>query len=102
MCNQPIRSRSAYSIINRKNSIVDKINIQRLKKTLAYLESKQRELKRQHENDTRSIESMIKYLKKDMIDQFQLMQYDIYIEDEMKNTEIFIKSVQNIIDDHSS
>ncbi|QSW88749.1 MULTISPECIES: hypothetical protein [Flavobacterium] len=81
---------------------MDKINIQRLKKTLAYLESKQRELKRQHENDTRSIESMIKYLKKDMIDQFQLMQYDIYIEDEMKNTEIFIKSVQNIIDDHSS
>ena len=50
MCNQPIRSRSAYSIINRKNSIVDKINIQRLKKTLAYLESKQRELKKQHEN----------------------------------------------------
>jgi hypothetical protein len=80
---------------------VDKVSIQRLKKTLAYLESKQRELKRQHQTDTRSIESMIKYLKKDMLEQFSLADYDIYIKNEMKNTETFIRSVKNIIDDHS-
>jgi len=80
---------------------VDKLSIQRLKKTLAYLESKQRELKRQNDNDTRSIESMIKYLKKDMLEQFNLTDYDIYIKNEIKNTETFISSVKNIIDDHS-
>ncbi|GAA3784207.1 hypothetical protein [Flavobacterium ginsengiterrae] len=80
---------------------MDKLSIQRLKKTLAYLESKQRELKRQNDNDTRSIESMIKYLKKDMLEQFNLTDYDIYIKNEIKNTETFISSVKNIIDDHS-
>lgn len=81
---------------------MDKTNIQKLKKTLSYLESKHRELKRQSENDTRSIESMIKYLKKDMLEQFNLTEYDIYIKEEVKNTETFIRSVKNIIDEHSS
>lgn len=81
---------------------MDRLSIQRLKKTLSYLESKQRELKRQNNMDTRSIESMIKYLKKDMLEQFNLTNYDIYIKEEAKNTEIFIKSVKNIIDEHSS
>ncbi|WP_291148225.1 hypothetical protein [Flavobacterium sp. UBA7680] len=45
---------------------------------------------------------MIKYLKKDMLEQFNLTNYDIYIKEEAKNTEIFIKSVKNIIDEHSS
>lgn len=81
---------------------MDKTNIQRLKKTLTYLESKQRELKRQNENDTRSLESMINYLKKDMLEQFALHSYDIYIKDEVVNTETFIRSVRNIIEDHSS
>ncbi len=81
---------------------MDRLSIQRLKKTLSYLESKQRELKRQNNTDTRSIESMIKYLKKDMLEQFNLTNYDIYIKEEAKNTEIFIKSVKNIIDEHSS
>lgn len=80
---------------------MDKINVQRLKKTLAYLESKQRELKRQNENDTRSIESMIKFLKKDMLEQFKLANYDIYLKDEIHNTETFIQSVQSIIDSNS-
>ncbi|SEO67888.1 hypothetical protein SAMN05444671_4147 [Flavobacterium sp. CF108] len=81
---------------------MDKLSIQRLKKTLLYLESKHRELKRQNDSDTRSIESMIKYLKKDMLEQFNLTDYDIYIKEEAKNTEIFIRSVKNIIDEHSS
>lgn len=81
---------------------MDKLSIQRLKKTLSYLESKQRELKRQNNSDTRSIESMIKYLKKDMLEQFNLISYDIYIKEEAKNTEIFIRSVKNIIDEVSS
>jgi hypothetical protein len=80
---------------------VDKINVQRLKKTLAYLESKQRELKRNHETDTRTIESMIKFLKKDMLEQFKLSHYDIYIKNEIHNTETFIQSVQSIIDSNS-
>ncbi|KRD08898.1 hypothetical protein ASE21_13675 [Flavobacterium sp. Root901] len=81
---------------------MDKLCVQRLKKTLTYLESKQRELKRQNDNDTRSIESMIKYLKKDMLEQFNLSDYDIYIKEEAKNTDIFIRSVKNIIDENSS
>jgi phosphotransacetylase len=80
---------------------LDNINVLRLKRTLAYLESKQRELKRQNENDTRSLESMIKYLKKDMLEQFKLTEYDIYIKGEIHNTETFIQSVKSIIDTNS-
>lgn len=76
---------------------MDKLNLQRLKKTLNYLESKHRELRRQQENDTRSLESMIKYVKKDMIEQFKLSEYDLYIAKEAKDTETFIKSVKEII-----
>jgi hypothetical protein len=80
---------------------VEKTNLQRLKKTLDYLQSKQRELERQHLNDTRSIESMIKYLKKDMIDRFRLNDYNISIKQEIKDTKVFIGSVQKIIDINS-
>lgn len=80
---------------------MDKINVLRLKRTLSYLESKQRELKRQNENDTRSLESMIKYLKKDMLEQFKLTDYDVYIKGEINNTETFIQSVKGIIDTNS-
>jgi len=80
---------------------VEKLNIQRLQMTLLYLESKQRELKRQNETDTRSIESMIKYLKKDMIDQYKLMNYHTSIEDDSKNTDSFITAVQNIIESNN-
>lgn len=79
---------------------MDKLNLQRLKKTLNYLESKQRELKRQNEKDTRSIESMIKFLKKDMIEQYKLSDYDLYIKKEVKDTETFIKSVKDIIENN--
>lgn len=80
---------------------MEKLNIQRLKRSLQYLESKQRDLTRQQENDTRSIESMIKYLKKDIIQQFKLTDYDLSIKHEVKNTEIFISSVQKIIEMNS-
>jgi len=80
---------------------VDNSNILRLKRTLAYLESKQRELKRQTETDTRSLESMIKYLKKDMLEQFKLTEYDVYIKGEINNTETFIQSVKSIIESNS-
>lgn len=81
---------------------MDKINVLRLKKTVAYLESKQRELKRNKDSDTRSIESMIKYLKKDMLEQFKLTDYDVYIKGEINNTETFIQSVKSIIDSNSA
>jgi hypothetical protein len=80
---------------------VDNSNVLRLKRTLAYLESKQRELKRQTETDTRSLESMIKYLKKDMLEQFKLTEYDVYIKGEINNTETFIQSVKSIIESNS-
>ncbi|WP_264537402.1 hypothetical protein [Flavobacterium sp. N1736] len=79
---------------------MDKLHLQRLKKTLNYLESKQRELKKNHENDTRSLESMIKFLKKDMIEQYKLSEYDLYIKQEVKDTETFIKSVKDIIENN--
>jgi len=77
---------------------LERINIERLKKALHYLESKQRELKRQDEKDIRSFESVIKYLKKEMIEQFRLLDYDLSIKEEIKNTEVFISTVKNIID----
>lgn len=79
---------------------MDKLNFQRLKKTLNYLESKQRELKKYHENDTRSLESIIKFLKKDMVEQYKLSEYDLYIKQEVKDTETFIKSVKDIIENN--
>lgn len=80
---------------------MEKLNIQRLKKCLQYLESKQRDLKRHQENDTRSFESIIKYLKKDIIDQFKLTDYDFSIKHEIINTENFISSVHKIIETNS-
>ncbi|MCD0471886.1 hypothetical protein [Flavobacterium sp. JAS] len=80
---------------------MEKIHIQRLKRSLQYLESKQRDLKRQQDNDTRSLDSIIKYLKKDIIEQFKLSDYDLSIKHEIKNTETFISSVQKIIETNS-
>ncbi|KQX15363.1 hypothetical protein [Flavobacterium sp. Root420] len=81
---------------------MEKLELQRLKKSLQYLESKQRELKKQQENDTRSHESIIKYLKKDMVHQFQLTDYDASIKQEIKNTDVFIIQVKYIIENNFS
>nr|WP_294779705.1 hypothetical protein [uncultured Flavobacterium sp.] len=78
-----------------------KLNVQRLKETLDYLQSKHRELSKQGENDTRSIESMIKYLKKDMIDQYNLSDHHLSIKKEIKDTDAFIKNVESIIEINS-
>ena len=79
---------------------MEKLQIQRLKKSLQYLESKQRELKRQQGNDTRTIESIIKYLKKDMIQQFTLLDYNASINQEIKDTDTFINQVKEIIENN--
>lgn len=81
---------------------LEKLEIQRLRKSLQYLESKQRELKKQEENDTRSIESIIKYLKKEMVQQFHLTDYDSLIKHQIKNTDVFIIHVKYIIESHFS
>lgn len=88
--------------LNKEHTRLEKLDVQRLKKSLQYLESKQRELKKQQENDTRSIESIIKYLKKDMIQQFNLADFDPLIKHEIKNTEAFIIQVKYIIASHFS
>jgi len=87
-------------IIFKRRKRLEKLMVQRLKKSLDYLKSKQRELKKLNEEDTRTLESIIKYLKKDMIDQYKLNEYDLYIKQDVKNTETFISSVQKIIDDN--
>lgn len=76
---------------------LEKLELQRLKKSLQYLESKQREFKKHQENDTRSVESIIQYLKKDMIHQFKLVDYNPAIKQEIKNTDTFIIHVKYII-----
>lgn len=89
-------------LLNFKEDMeLEKLNIDRLKQTLNYLECKQRELERQGQNDTRSLDSMIKYVKKDMLHQFNLSDYDASIKHQTKNTENFILIVQNIIDEYS-
>ncbi|MBP4136818.1 hypothetical protein J3495_01855 [Flavobacterium sp. P7388] len=80
---------------------MEKLNIQRLSQTLNYLESKQRELERQMQNDTRSIDSMIRYIKRDMLNEFQLSDFDASIKHQLKNTENFILIVQNIIEENT-
>ena len=73
--------------------------IQKLKRTLEYLESKQRELKKYNETeDSRSIESIIKYLKKEMLDHFNLALYDEYIKEDIRDTDIFIRRVRHILE----
>lgn len=73
--------------------------IQKLKRTLEYLESKQRELKKYNETeDSRSIESIIKYFKKEMLDQFNLVLYDEYIKEDIRDTDIFIRRVRHILE----
>jgi hypothetical protein len=91
-----------YRLLNnfKRRKRVEKLNVERLKNSLDYLQSKQRELKRQNEEDTRTLESLIKYLKKDMIDQYKLTKYDLYIKQDVKDTETFINSVQKIIEDN--
>ncbi|AXB56706.1 hypothetical protein [Flavobacterium fluviale] len=78
-----------------------KLNVQKLKETLKYIESKHKELKRQGQNDTRSLESMLKYLKKDMIEQYNLSDHHVSIKQEMKDTETFIENVKTIIEINS-
>jgi DNA gyrase/topoisomerase IV subunit A len=87
----------AIVFINIKNKRLGKLNVQKLKETLKYLESKQRELKKQNQSDTRSLESMIKYLKKDMMEQHDLSEHHQLIKQEIKDTETFIENVKNII-----
>lgn len=79
---------------------METLDVQRLIKSLDYLKSKQRELQKQSGTDTRTLESIIKYLKKDMVDLYKLTNYDLYIKQDVKNTEVFISSVQKIIDDN--
>lgn len=76
---------------------MDAVNIQRLQKTLDFLESKQREFKKEDTNNARSIGSFIKYFKKDIVEQFQLIAYDASIKEELNNTESFIRRIQKII-----
>ncbi|KAF2336863.1 hypothetical protein FND99_00190 [Flavobacterium daemonense] len=80
---------------------MEKLEIERLKKSLHYLKSKQRELKRHDENEIRSFESIIKYQKNYMVEQYKLLYYEPSIKQEIKNTEIFIGNVQKIIDQYS-
>lgn len=88
--------RFLFSFKNRPR--LKKLDVEKLKTALFYLESKQREVKRGLYNDTRSIESLIKYLKKDMIEGFYLFHYDPKIKREIKNTDSFINNVKNIIE----
>ena len=78
-----------------------KLNVQKLKETLKYIESKHNEIKRQGQNDTRSLESMLKYLKKDMIEQYNLSDHHLSIKQEVNDTDAFIENVKTIIEQNS-
>ncbi|MFH6967737.1 hypothetical protein [Flavobacterium sp. FlaQc-28] len=56
-----------------------KLDTAKLKESLAYIESKQREVQLSQKFDNRSLNSIIKYLKNDMINNFRLMGHDVYI-----------------------
>ena len=78
---------------------MDKVDFQKLQDSLRFLESKQRDLKRynQVDQDVRSFESLIGYLKRDMILVFNLDRYDAEITEKINNTDFFIENVQRTI-----
>ncbi|KUJ59079.1 hypothetical protein AR687_25020 [Flavobacteriaceae bacterium CRH] len=78
---------------------MDKVDFQKLQDSLRFLESKQRDLKRykQVDQDVRSFESLIRYLKRDMILVFNLDRYDAEITEKINNTDFFIENVQRTI-----
>ncbi|WP_236025378.1 hypothetical protein [Flavobacterium geliluteum] len=44
---------------------------------------------------------MIRYIKRDMLNEFQLSDFDASIKHQLKNTENFILIVQNIIEENT-
>lgn len=76
---------------------MDKKDFQKLQDSLRFLESRQRELKRDDKADTRAFDSLIRYLKKDMIFVFNLAAYDAEIIAKSSNTDVFIEKVKRII-----
>lgn len=78
---------------------MDNKDFQKLQDSLHFLESKQRDLKRYNQvnADARAFESLIGYLKRDMILVFNLAAYDAEIMQRLKNTDVFIENVKSII-----
>ncbi|UUF12421.1 MULTISPECIES: hypothetical protein [Flavobacterium] len=78
---------------------MDKKDLQKLQDSLRFLESKQRDLKRykRRDADVRAFDSLIRYLKRDMIIVFHLAAYDVEIIEKSKDTDVFIENVQSII-----
>ncbi|WP_269227661.1 hypothetical protein [Flavobacterium eburneipallidum] len=77
---------------------MDKDLLNKLKSSLDEIKIKQNEFKREKNKKSRdSIDSLITRLKNNLISNYNLTNYDLYIKTESHNTEFFIHDVESIL-----
>lgn len=77
---------------------MDKDLLNKLKSSLDEIKIKQNEFKREKNKKSRdSMDSLITRLKNNLISNYNLTNYDLYIKTESHNTEFFIHDVESIL-----
>lgn len=76
---------------------MEKLELERLKKALNNLKLKNNQFYKAKGKEKESIEIDINYLTKSIISKFNLMQYNLYINEESYDVNFFIHNVENII-----
>lgn len=77
---------------------MEKDILKKLKSSLNEIKIKQNEFKREKNKKAQnSIDSLITVLKNNLISNYNLMDYDLYIKSESHNTEFFIHDVESIL-----
>ena len=77
---------------------MEKDILNKLKSSLDEIKIKQNEFKREKNKKAQdSLESLITILKNNLVSNYNLMDYDLYIKSESHNTNFFIHDVESII-----
>ncbi|MDI5897637.1 hypothetical protein [Flavobacterium yafengii] len=77
---------------------MEKDILKKLKSSLGEIKIKQNEFKREkNKKSQNSIDSLITVLKNNLISNYNLLDYDLYIKSESHNTEFFIHDVESVI-----
>lgn len=77
---------------------MEKDILNKLKSSLKEIKIKQNEFKREKNKKAQnSIDSLITILKNNLISNYNLTNYDLYIKSESHNTEFFIHDVESIL-----
>lgn len=77
---------------------MEKDILNKLKSSLSEIKIRQNEFKREkNKKSQNSIDSLITVLKNNLISNYKLMDYDLYIKSESHNTDFFIHDVESIL-----